>query len=88
MINKDKIMNDIKNAEYNLLIFEERGNYNQNYKPLIENYKREFIVFKNNIKRLSDNIKVPEELQISINNFVLNMNILSERLSMINKQNK
>ena len=87
-MNKEQIIKDLDKVENNILVFERIGNYNKHYQFIIDNYKKQCSMFRHNIKRLSDNVVLSEDLQISINNFIVNMNILSERIYKYNKQNK
>lgn len=87
-MNKEQIIKDLDRVENNILVFEKIGKYNKQYQSIIDNYKKQCTIFRYNIKRLSDNIILSKDLQMSIDNVIVNMNVLSEKISKSNKQNK
>lgn len=89
MINREEILKDLDEASGIILDPKQiKVHNNEEMKYILDNYKNEFIIFRNNIRRLSDNIVLSAELEMSINNFIVNMKLLTTKIINLNKQNK
>lgn len=88
MINREEILKELDEARDEILAFEKLGLNNNDYKVLIDNYKKEFVIFRFNIVHLNQTITITHDLELMIENFMHNLRVMISKMDNIIKQNK
>lgn len=85
-MNKQQLMRDLSITEQNINTFDNNYNHTAESKNLVNNYKREINILKQNISRFTEEYIMSEVMQDKLCNIILNMKLLSEKITSIYKQ--